>query len=108
MIEWIKDNLLLIITTIGGPVATFYFSRRHYQEKELKSQDLKNDGMTATILEGNLKIYQTLVDDLKIRIDHFIKLLSEKEQEIQKLHMELNSLRDRIRELERHYNGNED
>lgn len=90
---WIKENLGLVVTAIFGPLITWFVTKRHQEKLEAKRS-------TSNILENNLKIYQSLVDDLRERLEDLNVLLHKREDEIEKLKQKLEDLRERIEQLE--------
>lgn len=84
----ILENIEFISITLILPAITWFFSKRHFQSRELKNQDVE-------LIRQNLNLYQTLLNDIQQRYEtqlaklyNDIKLL---EEEIERLKSIINN-----------------
>jgi len=94
--KWILENLSWLIPAAGIPI-TWLFSKRKYQQRELKSQDVD-------IMSKNITVYQTLLDDLEQRYEDRLKKLEEYYQnEIDNLEKKMLKLKSELETLKKKY-----
>ena len=107
--EWlnnlINNNITsIIITGITGAISWF-FTKRHFQSKELKSKDLQNEESTSNVVGQNLELYQRMLDDYTERKDKELQDAYDKIEalkiKVEKLEKENASLKSRIKKLEK-------
>ena len=84
MLEFLQNNISIVLTLIVVPAATWFFTKRHFQSRELANKDLD-------VLKGHLNIYNSMIIDIERTKDHQISELME---EIKRLKEELVQLRD--------------
>lgn len=103
MIEFILANYNTLLALIG-PIIVWFFTKRHFQNKELESKDIAN-------LQGKLDLYQHMLDDLEIRYKtleagademelRYKNMVKDRDLHIHKLELEIIELRQRINKLE--------
>lgn len=88
------------IVTLASPVITsivvWFFTKRHFQAKDLKQKDVHIEGDQADVFSKNLKIYQDMLDDVEKRYED--KLLK-RDEEIQLLEEKILTLETLIQNL---------
>ena len=89
--EWIKENLLWIATSVVLPLITWFVHGKYRQRQELKSQKIQNEGSTSSVVGQNLELYQRMLDDYTQRKD---KELQEAYERIEKLKVRIEFLED--------------
>jgi glycine cleavage system regulatory protein len=82
MIKFLTENIEFIVSLVIVPLITWFFSKRHFQARELDSKDIQN-------IKSNLGLYQIMIDDLDVRSKARIKEL---ENEIKDLKAEIKRL----------------
>lgn len=102
--EWILTNYPTVIALIIAPVITWFFVKRHFQERELKLKDTLIDSSQSDVVSKNLEIYQRMLDDVEnryqVRIEGLDEIIEKQRSEIEKMESEILDLKDRIRHLE--------
>lgn len=97
MMNWLVENVESIISPLIVGVITWLFSKRHYQTRELKSQDLD-------ILSKNVAAYQNLLDDLDKRYEERIQRLEAYyKEEIATLEKHIVKLENELKDLRNEY-----
>lgn len=86
MKEFILENIEYILTLVILPTVTWFFSKRHFQARELNNKDIE-------IIRQNLKLYQELINDIESRYE---AKLSKLYDEIQNLEIEITRLKELI------------
>ena len=57
------ERILMIL----GPVATWFFTKRPFQEKDLKKEEIAIETSSSEVVSKNLMIYQAMLDDIEKR-----------------------------------------
>lgn len=95
--EWLQQNFQTLIYPLIIGLATWFFSKRHYQTRDLKSKDLD-------ILSKNVNAYQNLLDDLDKRYeDRIEKLEIYYKEQILLLEKHIEKLETEVKELKNKY-----
>ena len=82
MLEFLQNNINIVLTVIVVPAATWFFTKRHFQSRELANKDLD-------VLKGHLNIYNSMITDIE----------RTKDNQISELMLEIKRLRNEIIEL---------
>lgn len=95
--DFIKDNIQFIYVIISSLLAWF-FTKRHFQNRELKSKDIHIDSQSSDLIQKNLSLYQNMIDDIERRYEEKIARL---DAEILKLEDEISRLKEEIIKLKK-------
>lgn len=94
---WLIENLDWLIPTVGVPPIIWFATKRHYQARALKKEDINNESNQSDVVSKNLELYQRMLDDVEKRYETRIA----KQNHIIALQdQEIKELRARVRALE--------
>lgn len=83
MEEFIKNNIEWVIAVIVVPSVTWFFTKRHFDNRQLKTLDLKH-------IDDTNNIYRNMLDDIVRRHE---KEVEKKDKEIIALEKELDRIK---------------
>lgn len=75
MKSFLLENIEFLLSLIIAPLITWFFSKRHFQDRELNSKDIE-------IIRQNISLYQYMIDDLDRRAKDTISELEEKNKKL--------------------------
>lgn len=90
--EIIKNFIINLspIVAILSPIIAWFITKRHYQTRDLKKQDVGISSDHSSLMSKNLELYQKMLDDIEFRYEEKIK---KRDLEIQLLEKELDILK---------------
>ena len=95
--SFILDALKAIVISSPVSLITWFFTKRYFQDAQLKEANARAEGTQADVIVKNLEIYQNMLDDVERRYE--AKLL-QRDTEIEYLENKIRDLELRIRKLE--------
>lgn len=96
IIDWLLNNIFQIITIITIPI-TWLVSKRHFQKRDLKKEDITIESNQSEIVSKNLDLYQRMLDDIEKRYENRI---FKSDAERLKLEKDIKNLKLLVQELE--------
>lgn len=97
MLEFLSQNIEVVISLIIAPIITFFFSKKHFQTRELKSKDIENNSAVVKTMAEGIGLLNKMLDDLEKRYE---TQLGKKDEYILKLEEMVNSLKESVLRLE--------
>ena len=91
--DWLLNNWLDIIGLLSGGIIWF-FTKRHFQKKELNSLEIQNEISSVDKVGKVLDLYQELIDDLKVQ---YAEQKEKRDRDFKELSNKFDSYRDTVK-----------
>lgn len=97
MLTFLEQYWDRIISLVLMPALAWFFTKRHFQHRELKKLDQENQLTSSDIIHRNLEIYQKMLDDVESRYEEKLK---KRDDEYKTLEKELEEVKRRLKDCE--------
>lgn len=97
LLQWILENYEILSIPITS-FTSWYFTKRHFQSRELKQTDTNIDSSTSDVVSKNLDLYQRMLDDVEARYEERDRKATDR---IKQLENKIDELMTEIAKLEK-------